>query len=774
MKLRDNQKFNNWFYNHPKLVSACAFSVVFFLSLLIFIKDYTIYNEKEEQEKENILYNVESNIDQILKSGYVTTLSLALTIDNSGHPKNFENVAKKLIETNTYIDGVELVRGGVVKYVYPYEENKAAIGLNILEYEYSRIEAYRAIENRKMHFAGPLDLKQGGEGIIGRLPIFINNEFWGFSVVIIKMDTFLKYSGIQELEEKGLNYRFTKINPSSGKREVFTDGNDDFDFEKATKTYFEEADWEIYLLMDSDYDAYISALPFLIFGLVLSGLFAFSVFLILKKPAQLKRHIKLQARKLLHSEVKYRAIFKEAGLGIVHIDENEGVLEVNSRFLEMTGYTFYEISRMKFSNLISLKGRSFQKILNLEKFEATLSTKNNSEKHIRITNSSLNLNLKKTHILFIEDITKRKLAENKLKDLQSRMQMAIRVSRLGYWEWELETDKITWSDRMYEIFNFGKEQNLNSHLIVQKVHPDDKKLYKRQIKKILETKKGSTFETRITRNKDGKEEVLHILGRVECEEENGKLHKIKGTLVDVTEKRQALINLQHSHQMVVEQNERLLNFSYIVSHNLRSHSSNIQGLVTHLKEVDSEEEMREMLQLIEDVAISLNETLKDLNEVVHIHKNSNGIISDLTLYDFINRVIKILHREIKINDIDLRINVPQDKKVWFNSAYLQSVLLNIMSNAVKYRDPDKKSEIKITFSEDEKFKILEISDNGIGIDLETNKSNLFGMYKTFTDFKNSRGIGLFVTNNQMQAMGGKIEVSSEINIGSTFTLYFKK
>ncbi len=775
MKIRDNQKFNNWFYNHPKFVATLAFSVVFFLCLLIFIKDYTIYNEKEAQLREDILDKVESDIDQILKSSYVTTLSLALTVNNNGEPENFEEVAKMLLKSNSYIDGVELVPDGIVKYVYPYEENKAALGLNILQYEYSKREAYKAIEKRKMHFAGPLNLKQGGTAVVGRLPVFIDNEFWGFSVVLIKLDTFLEYSGIKELAESGLNYRFTKLNPNTGEREFFTGDKGDFNIEKATKIYIEDAEWEIYLLMDTHYEAYLAALPFLIFGLVLSVLFALLVFLLLKKPAQLKRHIKLQARKLLHSEVKYKAIFKEAGLGIVHIDENEKVVEVNPRFLEMTGYTFCEISKMKFSNLISVKGDSFQKILNHEKFEAKLNTKNGAKKYIRTTNSTLHLKLKKTHILLIEDVTKRKRAENKLKDLQSRMQMAIRVSKLGYWEWELETDKISWSDRMYEIFNFKKEDELNSNVIIHKVHPEDAKLYKRQIKKILDTKKGSTFETRIKRNKGGQEEILHILARVECEEdENGKLHKIKGTLVDITEKKEALINLQHSYQMVVEQNDRLLNFSYIVSHNLRSHSSNIQGIVEHLKDIDSIEDMRDMLSLMEEVTNSLNETLVDLNEVVHIHKNTKGIVNNLDLYHFINKIRSILKREIKINHINLEVNVPKDVQVWFNSAYLESVLLNIISNAIKYRDPHKNSEIKINYKEGKRYKILEISDNGIGIDLELNGGNLFGMYKTFTDFKNSRGIGLFVTNNQMQAMGGKIEVESKINVGSTFKLYFKK
>lgn len=773
MSVRTHPTFNNWFYNHPKLVAGTAFSIVFCLSLLIAIKDHKIFKEQEIQKNEEILEKIENNIEQILRSSYVTTLSLVLTIQDNGRPKNFNEVASKLVASNKNIDGIELVPDGVVKYIYPYQENKEAIGLNILDYKYSQKEALKAIENRKMYFAGPLRLKQGGDAIIGRFPVFIENEFWGYSAVIIHLETFLQRSGIKDLADEGLNYRFAKINPNTCQREFFYNKNKgDFNLGKAEKIYIEDAEWEIYLLKETGYHAFITPFLFVIFGFLLASLSAFLVLLILNKPAQLQRYIQIQARKLLHSEIKFKTIFQKAGLGIVHIDENEKVLEVNPSFLAMTGYTFCEISNVRFSNLINVKEDSFQQVLQRKKFEADLSTKNKAKKNIRIINSTLNFNLKNTHILLIEDITKRKTAENKLKDLQARMQMAIRLSKLGYWEWEVKTDTIRWSARMYEVFDFDRNQELNSRLIINKIYPEDARKYKRQIKKIIETKQGATFETRIKNKEKG---VLHILARVECEEdENGKLSKIRGILIDITDKKQAAIDLQHSYQMVVEQNERLLNFSYIVSHNLRSHSSNIQGIVEHLKHTESEEEMREMLGLLEEVAVSLNDTLGDLNEVVHVHKNTDGGVKNLNLNKFVRKVKSILKREIQIHQINFIEEIPPETTICFNPAYLESVLLNIISNAIKYRDTKKNSEIKLTFRENTTFKILEIKDNGIGIDLDANRNNIFGMYKTFTDFKNSRGIGLFVSNNQMQAMGGKIEVDSELSKGSTFTLYFKK
>jgi len=105
--------------------------------------------------------------------------------------------------------------------------------------------------------------------------------------------------------------------------------------------------------------------------------------------------------------------------------------------------------------------------------------------------------------------------------------------------------------------------------------------------------------------------------------------------------------------------------------------------------------------------------------------------------------------------------------------YLESILLNLVSNAIRYSNPDRKPVISITWSEENNIKTLQISDNGIGIDLEKYGDKIFGMYKTFSNNIDSRGIGLFITKNQIDAMGGNISVESEPNVGTTFKIYIK-
>ena len=92
----------------------------------------------------------------------------------------------------------------------------------------------------------------------------------------------------------------------------------------------------------------------------------------------------------------------------------------------------------------------------------------------------------------------------------------------------------------------------------------------------------------------------------------------------------------------------------------------------------------------------------------------------------------------------------------------------MISNAIKYRHEDRNPEIEIQTRENNGSRTILIRDNGLGIDLKKHRDKLFGMYKTFHRNRDSRGIGLFITKNQVESMGGKIEVESQVNEGTTF------
>jgi PAS domain S-box-containing protein len=243
-----------------------------------------------------------------------------------------------------------------------------------------------------------------------------------------------------------------------------------------------------------------------------------------------------------------------------------------------------------------------------------------------------------------------------------------------------------------------------------------------------------------------------------------------GYVTDITEKKGKEQQLQSTFELVTEQNNRLINFAYIISHNLRTHSGNFEMLVNLIFDTDDEDEKLELMLHLKKVSEQLSQTIMHLNEVVSIQTSISEQRSTINLYTYIEKTIAIL----KVNKNQKAVvnnNVAPGLEIEYNPAYIESILFNFLSNAIKYGKPGRKTVINIDCSDHNGHLVLQIADNGLGMDLQKIGEDLFGMYKTFHRNSDAKGIGLFITKNQVEAMGGKIEVESEVDKGTTFKIY---
>jgi PAS domain S-box-containing protein len=255
--------------------------------------------------------------------------------------------------------------------------------------------------------------------------------------------------------------------------------------------------------------------------------------------------------------------------------------------------------------------------------------------------------------------------------------------------------------------------------------------------------------------------------------ENHEPYQYIVVMRDITIRKLRTLELHNTIDLLTSQNKRLLNFSYIVSHNLRSHTSNIQNLINHIEDTHDETEKKEMMQHLKNVAEALNDTMYNLNEVVSVQTNSELKIEAIKLKPFLENTLKVLKSQISESNAIIVSEIPENVEINFSVSYLESILQNLILNSIKYKHPDRNPEIKIDCSYKENYLTLNITDNGIGINLEKYKDKLFGMYKTFHSNNDSKGLGLFMSKNQIEALGGKIIVQSKIDEGTAFTLYFK-
>lgn len=241
---------------------------------------------------------------------------------------------------------------------------------------------------------------------------------------------------------------------------------------------------------------------------------------------------------------------------------------------------------------------------------------------------------------------------------------------------------------------------------------------------------------------------------------------------DVTERMEKQKQLQALTDVTADQNKRLLNFTYIVSHNIRSHSANLTGLINLIDKTDDEEEKQTLFKMLKTSTDKLEETIQNLNEIISVQNNLNQAKVKLNLKKEIERTFLVVQDVILESQVSIENKVSDYIDLEVIPAYLDSILLNLVTNAIKYRSPNRLPIIEISTQTEGDYLVLSVKDNGLGLDLAKFKDKLFGMYKTFHNNPNSRGIGLFITKNQIEAMNGKIEVESEVNVGTTFKIYF--
>lgn len=244
---------------------------------------------------------------------------------------------------------------------------------------------------------------------------------------------------------------------------------------------------------------------------------------------------------------------------------------------------------------------------------------------------------------------------------------------------------------------------------------------------------------------------------------------------DVTQDKKQEKEKEQLIRELTQNNKDLKQFSYITSHNFRAPLSNLTGLLYLIEDIPIEnEELKEILTGFKKSTQLLNDTINDLVKVVIIKDNPSIQKEDVVINEVFENVFFQLNNQIKLYKPIFIIEIDDHTVLKINKAYLESILLNIISNAIKYRSLDRKLKISIKAKAQVNCLNLEIEDNGIGIDMEKNKDKIFGLYQRFHNYPDSKGLGLYLVKSQVEAMGGTIEVESHVNKGTKFTINFNK
>lgn len=253
----------------------------------------------------------------------------------------------------------------------------------------------------------------------------------------------------------------------------------------------------------------------------------------------------------------------------------------------------------------------------------------------------------------------------------------------------------------------------------------------------------------------------------------GRAHMI-WQFTDITKRQRNQDKLKLMLSVAEEQNNRLKSFANIVTHNLRSHSGNLSLLTEFLEEDIADLKSNENYQLLNKAISNLQETVDHLTEVAKIKEIEAAKMEALNLYDFVEKATYNIIALAQNAEATIYNEIDEDICVKGKAAYLDSIILNFLTNAIKYRAENRSPVIELTSHVEDDYVVLNIKDNGLGIDLKKFGDTIFQMYKTFHKNEDAIGIGLFITKNHIESLGGKVEVKSEVGVGTEFSVYFKK
>ncbi|WP_022826298.1 PAS domain-containing sensor histidine kinase [Hymenobacter norwichensis] len=257
--------------------------------------------------------------------------------------------------------------------------------------------------------------------------------------------------------------------------------------------------------------------------------------------------------------------------------------------------------------------------------------------------------------------------------------------------------------------------------------------------------------------------------------EAGEYAGIVGTVIDVHEQQLAEQELQTRNEQLLRTNADLDNFIYTASHDLKAPISNIEGLLYLLRdelptEVVEQGNVGPALHLMQEAIERFKRTIEHLTEVSKLQKEYAPATQAVSLATVVEDVRQDLAPLIQETDVRLLVDVSDLPPVRFSEKNLRSVVYNLLSNALKYRSPDRSLHVDVRAHVRTGYTVLEVHDNGLGIE-SRHLPQLFTMFQRFHTHVEGTGIGLFMVKRMVDNAGGRLEVHSQLGAGTTFFVH---
>lgn len=248
-------------------------------------------------------------------------------------------------------------------------------------------------------------------------------------------------------------------------------------------------------------------------------------------------------------------------------------------------------------------------------------------------------------------------------------------------------------------------------------------------------------------HKTGKVIWVILSVSLELNEDDGEPRYFISQIVDITKQKEIVGQMSIITKIASIQNERLTDFAHIATHDLRTHLGNL-GMITEFMadELQGIKEDSNFIMLKEALT-QLDCTISNLNEVRKSDFGAQEQSVSLNLKDYVDSAIYNINAIARHKQCEIINDIDENLKVLAIPVYLDSIVLNLLTNAIKYSSDNRTSFVRLRSFAKDGMIILEVSDNGLGINMDAHQSELFQFKKTFHERQDARGIGLFITKS---------------------------
>lgn len=328
--------------------------------------------------------------------------------------------------------------------------------------------------------------------------------------------------------------------------------------------------------------------------------------------------------------------------------------------------------------------------------------------------------------------------------------------------------------RWVEYTGYDVESSLGTEMWNNLLHPEDQERARRVWAHSLETGDPYEIEYRFKRAFDGAWRWF-LARALPLRNESGKIVQWYGTCTDIEDKKNTERQLESQKQELELINQDLDRFVHMIGHDLKLPLVNMGALFDALAEngcfdtADSEQLVRHFRKSHK----AMTTTLSDLMELARLQKSAQSNATKVSLRDTLDEVLESLGPLASSSHAEVNAQLDEPESIFYSKANLRSILHNILSNAIKYRHPDRRPKVEIRSSWEKGELKLTVSDNGLGMDLERDGRKLFGAFNRLHNHTEGSGLGLYIVKRIVETRGGQVSVFSKEGHGTVFTIKLK-